>query len=158
MILEEAPVLNSIQNLKVTSNAFENKGFIPEKYTTDGDNINPPLVIGDFPRQTKSLVLIVEDPDAPVRTWTHWLVWNINPTHIIKEASVPGKEGINDLWVKEYVGPCPPSGTHRYFFKVYALDKVLNMPMKIIGKTELEKAMAPYIIGYGELMGLYKRA
>lgn len=158
MITEEVPVLTKVKTFQVSSMAFENNGAIPAKYTCDGENVNPPLSIGSFPEGTKSLVLIVDDPDAPIRTWTHWLVWNIPPIHLITEATIPGKEGINDFWLKEYSGPCPPSGTHRYFFKVYALSKsVLNLPMKITGKNEVEDAMKPYIIGYGELIGLYKK-
>jgi Raf kinase inhibitor-like YbhB/YbcL family protein len=159
ILSKQIQVSPRVQTFNVTSEAFKHKGFIPAKYTFDGENINPPLSIGDFPKETKSLVLIVDDPDAPIRSWTHWTVWNITPTHFIKEATAPGKEGVNDMRYKKYSGPCPVSGIHRYFFKVYALNKsILNLPPATTGKYELERAMDQYIIGRGELIGLYLRA
>ena len=112
--------------MKIISEVFENKQMIPQKYTCDGENINPPLQITDIPSNTESLVLIVDDPDAPSGDWIHWLVWNINPqTKEIMEDSVPENAvvGTNDFKKMEYDGPCPPSGTHRYVFKVLALEK-----------------------------------
>jgi Raf kinase inhibitor-like YbhB/YbcL family protein len=155
---EEISVLPKVQTINVGSFAFEHNGFIPAKYTCDGENVNPPLWIGDFPKGTKSLVLIIDDNDSPVRMWNHWIVWNIPPVHIIKEASVPGTEGINDFCINKYNGPCLPFAAHRYVFKVYALNKVLDLQVETTEKDELEKAMNPYIIGYGELIGLYERA
>ena len=99
--------------LIVTSTAFEKNGAIPSKYTCDGDDVNPPLDIGGLPGGTKSLVLIVDDPDAPRGTWDHWVVWNIAPTERIEENSVPGVEGLNDFRRRFYGGPCSLSGTHR---------------------------------------------
>lgn len=144
------------KSLKISSPAFENEGWIPAKYTCDGININPPLQIEHIPEAAKCLALIVDDPDAPIRTWIHWLVWNIPVTHFLKENNVHGIEGINDFQQNHYGGPCPPSGTHRYFFKVYALDALLDLEAgaKI---NELEKVMSEHIIGFGELIGLYKR-
>nr|MDO8132980.1 YbhB/YbcL family Raf kinase inhibitor-like protein [Candidatus Njordarchaeum guaymaensis] len=140
----------------MTSPAFENKGSIPSKYTCDGRDVNPPLKIEDIPKETQSLVLIVDDPDAPAGTFDHWIVWNIPPTERIEENSVPGTEGLNDLRKHSYGGPCPPSGTHRYFFKVYALDTKLSLNPNS-RKRDLEKAMTGHILAKGELIGLYRR-
>src|ERR1044072_9586498 len=109
--------------LTVTSNAFSQGGQIPKKYTCEGENVNPSLRIGDYPEETKSLVIIVEDPDAPSGLFTHWLVWNITPNEAIAENYIPGINGRNSFGKTGYGGPCPPSGSHRYYFKVYALDK-----------------------------------
>lgn len=156
MIHEPAIISTHVKTNKVSSEAFEHEGFIPSKYTCEGASISPPLTVGNFPEATNSLVLIVDDPDAPIRTWTHWIVWNIHPVHAIKEGNTPGIVGVNDLRLNNYSGPCPPSGTHRYFFKVYALNCTLRLPVSTT-KYELEKAIGPHIIGYGELIGLYKR-
>jgi Raf kinase inhibitor-like YbhB/YbcL family protein len=145
-----------MNELTVTSPAFENNKFIPSKYTCDGDDVNPPLIIKGIPEATKSLVLIVDDPDAPMGTWDHWIVWNIPPTNKIEENSVPGTEGFNDFRRHSYGGPCPPSGTHRYFFKVYALDTKLNLDSNS-RKKDIEKAMKGHILAQGELVGLYRR-
>jgi len=145
-----------MKELRITSPAFENKGSIPSKYTCDGRNVNPPLRIEDMPKETQSLVLIVDDPDAPAGTFDHWIVWNIPPTERIEENSVPGTEGLNDLRKHSYGGPCPPSGTHRYFFKVYALDTKLSLNPNS-RKRDLEKAMTGHILAKGELIGLYRR-
>ena len=109
------------KQLNISSIAFKADEMIPSKYTCDGVNINPPLDIKDIPEKAKCLALIVDDPDAPIGVWVHWVVWNIPVTHHIKENEVHGTEGINDFQQQHYGGPCPPSGTHRYFFKVYAL-------------------------------------
>jgi Raf kinase inhibitor-like YbhB/YbcL family protein len=142
--------------LKISSTAFDDGGNIPEKYTCDGENINPPLDIKNIPEETICLALIVDDPDAPIGTWVHWITWNIPVTHHIKENEVHGTEGINDFQQYHYGGPCPPAGTHRYFFKVYALDSLLDLPPDT-KKLQLEKAMSEHIIAFGELTGLYKR-
>lgn len=145
--------------MKITSKAFANNGFIPQKYTCDGQDINPPLTIKEVPANTKSLVLMVDDPDAPMGVWTHWLVWNIDPkTTEIKEGTVPQGAvlGKNDFGKPDYGGPCPPRGTHRYFFKVFALDVVLNLPSGA-SRSQLEKAMENHIVGQGQLMGKYSR-
>jgi len=142
--------------LKISSTAFQNEEMIPLKYACDGSNVNPPLDIEHIPEEAKCLVLIVDDPDAPGGTWVHWVVWNIPVTHHIKENEVHGKEGVNDFKQHHYGGPCPPSGTHRYFFKVYALNALLDLPTNT-KKLQLEKAMSEHIIAFGELIGLYKR-
>jgi hypothetical protein len=145
-----------MKELAVTSPAFENNKSIPSKYTCDGNDVNPPLIIEGTPEETKSLVLIVDDPDAPMRTWDHWVVWNILPTNKIEENSVPGVEGMNSFRKHSYGGPCPPSGTHRYFFKIYALDTKLNLDSNS-RKKNVEKAMKGHILAKGELVGLYSR-
>jgi len=142
--------------LIITSPAFENSKLIPKKYACDGEDVNPPLSIEGVPEGTKSLVLIVDDPDAPMGTWDHWIVWDIPPTNRIGENTVPGVEGLNSFRKHSYGGPCPPSGTHRYFFKVYALDTklALNANSK---KKDVEKAMNGHILAEGKLIGLYSR-
>jgi Raf kinase inhibitor-like YbhB/YbcL family protein len=142
--------------LKVSSTAFGDGEMIPSRYTCDGSNINPPLDIEHIPEEASCLVLIVDDPDAPGGTWVHWIVWNIPLTHHIRENEVHGQEGMNDFKQHRYGGPCPPSGTHRYFFKVYALDSLLDLPADT-DKLQLEKTMSEHILAFGELTGLYKR-
>ncbi len=110
---EAATTAVNYKTIKVKSTAFEENGLIPSKYTCEGENINPPLDLEQIPAEAKSLVLIVDDPDAPKKTWVHWIVWNIPVTHHIKENDVHGTEGINDRRQHQYSGPCPPSGTHR---------------------------------------------
>jgi Raf kinase inhibitor-like YbhB/YbcL family protein len=145
--------------LSITSPAFENNGDIPEKHSCDGDNINPELVFNGIPPETVSLVLIVDDPDAPGGTWIHWTVWNINPaTTSVPENSVPAGsvEGNTDFGVPGYGGPCPPSGTHRYFFKLYALD--IELPPDIsITASDLEDFMEDHILASAELTGNYSK-
>jgi len=142
--------------LRVTSPAFKSNGLIPEKHTCDGNDVNPSLHIEDLPEEAESLVLIVDDPDAPMGTWVHWVVWNIPPVKEIKEDSVPGIEGINDFQKHSYGGPCPPSGTHRYFFKVYALDAKLQLSQNA-RKKDVEKAMDGHILAKGDTVGRYSR-
>lgn len=145
-----------IKTLEVTSPAFKHLSYIPKKYTCDGENINPSLVINDIPKDTKSLLLIVEDPDAPVRTWTHWLVWNIPPAKKIRENYIPGTEGMTDFRIQGYKGPCPPkSALHHYHFKVYALDDLIDLNPRVT-KHEVEKQIGTHILAFGELIGLYK--
>lgn len=146
-----------VKTLEVTSKSFGHNLFIPAQYSCEGNNVNPPLTIKNLPEGTKSLTLIVEDPDAPIRPWTHWLVWNIHPSEEIQENSIPGIEGLNDFNMHHYGGPCPPPpNAHRYFFKVYALDAMLKLNPQTT-KNKLEKAMNNHVIGYGEISGLYKR-
>jgi Raf kinase inhibitor-like YbhB/YbcL family protein len=145
--------------LKIYSPVFEHNGRIPSKYTCDGQDINPPLRVENIPTGAKSLALIVDDPDAPRGIWVHWVVWNIAPdTYEIKEHAIPAgaKEGMNDFRKRSYGGPCPPSGTHRYFFKLYALDATLNLNPGT-DKAGLEKALKGHILGQAELIGLYER-
>ncbi len=143
--------------MKLTSPEFGNKTMIPKKFTCEGDDINPTLIIKDIPAGTESLALIVDDPDAHPETWVHWVVYDIPVVARIAEDSVPGRQGFNDSGRKDYGGPCPPSGTHRYFFKVYALDKELELGERVDKKT-LEKAMVGHIVDKAELIGLYKKS
>jgi Raf kinase inhibitor-like YbhB/YbcL family protein len=142
--------------LTIKSPAFSNNGYIPSKYTCDGINVNPPLTIDNLPKQTVSITLIVEDPDSPMGVFEHWILWNIPPTNKINESSAPGVQGRNSAKQNKYTGPCPPSGTHRYNFRVFALDIMLDLPVSI-DKHSIFKAMEGHILAYGEITGLYKR-
>jgi len=145
--------------MTITSPAFRNGELIPSKFTCDGADVNPALNIGNVPQEAKSLALIMDDPDAPGGMWVHWVAWNIDPkTREIKENGVPpgAKLGVNDFRKTPYGGPCPPSGTHRYFFKLYALDTMLDLGPDAT-KTALEKSMKGHIVAQGEMMGRYKR-
>lgn len=145
------------ENMKITSPEFKNNSFIPKKYSGEGQDINPPLSIEGVPPQAKSLVLIVDDPDAPRGTWVHWVVFDIPVISKIEEGSVPGKQGITDSGNNDYGGPYPPSGTHRYFFKAYALDIPSIGLAESATKAQVEKAMQGHILDKAELVGLYKR-
>ena len=143
----------------LTSQAFPKNGMIPPEYTCDGADGNPPLTIRNVPSKSRSLALIVDDPDAPRGTWVHWVVWNIGvDTTEIPATSVPAGalQGTNDFGKQGYGGPCPPSGTHRYFFKLYALDASPALKAGAT-KAQLEEAMKGHILGKAELVGLYRR-
>lgn len=157
---KEAFIIN-LKNkiMKIESTVFKNNQQIPSKYTCDGENTNPPLEFSDVPEKAKSLVLIMDDPDAPRGTFVHWVVFNIDPqTKDVAEGKVPdnGAEGVTSFGKQGYGGPCPPSGTHRYFFKLYALDEKLNLN-RSAGKKEVESAMVGHILAQAELIGLYQR-
>lgn len=146
--------------MELTSDAFSHNGLIPSLYTCEGHDVSPPLTISGVPSNAKSLVLIVDDPDAPSKTWLHWLVYNIEPQDTnVPEGTVPdgGIEGTTDFGSTEYGGPCPPSGTHRYRFKLFALDSELDLGD---GETleVVEEAMHRHIIDETELVGLYKKS
>ena len=142
--------------MKLESPEFENNGFIPKKFTCQGENVNPALLVEGVPKDAKTLVLIVDDPDAPMGMWVHWVLYNVPVVSRIDEDSVPGEQGITDFGTKGYGGPCPPSGTHRYFFKIYALDTELDLKQDS-RKKDLEKAMKGHILGKAEMVGLYKK-
>lgn len=142
--------------MKISSPEFKHNGMIPKKFTCDGDDVNPAIEIEDVPQAAKSLALIMDDPDAPMGTFVHWVMFNIPVTTRVGENSAPGKQGVNDFRKKGYGGPCPPSGTHRYFFKLYALDQELDLE-EGIRKADLEAAMKDHILEQAELIGLYKR-
>jgi len=145
--------------MKLTSRAFSHTTSIPPRFTCDGDNINPPLTITDIPVQTKSLALVLEDPDAPGGTWIHWLVWNIPPdTKEIAAGTTPtgAVEGTTSFGKRGYGGPCPPSGTHRYVFTLAALDTMLALAPSA-NKSDLESAFAGHILAQTQLVGLYAR-
>ncbi len=153
------PAGTQLNPMEITSSVFENNQNIPAKYTCDGDGINPPLEFKDVSKEAVSLALIVDDPDASAGTWVHWTLWNIDPTTTgIIENSVPPKAiaGQTSSGQNVYGGPCPPSGTHRYFFKLYALDSKLSLSSFSL-KEDLEKAMQGHIIKQAELVGLYSR-
>lgn len=144
--------------MKITSSAFQEGASIPSKFTCDGGDTSPPLQIADVPATAKSLALIVDDPDAPSGLFTHWAVWNISPqTNAIAEGSAPkGVQGTSDFGKSGYGGPCPPSGTHRYYFKIFALDRELDLPAGA-KRRQLDAAMKGHVLAQGELMGRYSR-
>ncbi|HTY10434.1 MAG TPA: YbhB/YbcL family Raf kinase inhibitor-like protein [Bacteroidota bacterium] len=155
---------DSAMNMKVSSTAFNEGETIPKKFTCDGDNISPPLEWSGIPGGTKSIALIADDPDAPRGTWVHWVLFNLPADTKGLSENVPrhstlkngARQGMNDSRQLGYDGPCPPGGTHRYFFKVYALDA--NVPLETgATKAQLQKAMEHHILGEGQLMGTYKR-
>ena len=138
--------------LKLDSEAFIAGGMIPAKYTCDGKNVNPPISINNFPETAKSLAIVMDAPDNVHGSFCHWVVWNLPITERIEAGDHRGIPGKNDFGFFKYNGPCPPVGTHRYYFKVYALDCVLNIP-ESSGKIELEKAMKNHVVGFGFLVG-----
>ena len=150
--------------ITVTSSAFQDGGMIPAKYTCDGQDISPPLAWQGVPEGCKSLALINDDPDAPMGTWVHWVIYNIPPDTSELSENVPPnevfpsgvKQGLTDFRRIGYGGPCPPSGTHRYFFKIYALNEELKLDAGAT-KKQLLKAMEGHIIAEGQLIGKYKR-
>lgn len=148
-----------MEHFRVSSPAFHHNDHIPAKYTADGANVNPELVIENVPAGTKSLTLIVEDPDAPAGLWVHWAVWNINPNigrlveHAEPREAVIGK---NSWGHNNYGGPHPPSGTHRYMFRIFALDTTIDIP-GTSGREALENAMEGHVLGEALLTGLYAK-
>jgi Raf kinase inhibitor-like YbhB/YbcL family protein len=142
--------------LVVRSTAFGKDQLIPSKYTCDGNGISPPLIVEGFPEKTKSFAVILEDPDAAAGLFIHWIAWNIPAASEIKEGTPGGSVGLNTAKRSGYLAPCPPSGTHRYIFKVYALDAMLNLG-SFVEKEDLKNAMDGHVLAQGELMGLYRR-
>lgn len=152
-IIQVAP-----ENMMLSSSVFDDNGTIPSEYTCDGNNISPPLEISFTPKNTASLVLIMDDPDAKPSTFVHWIVWNIAPdkTGFSKGEKSSFPQGKNSLGNAEYVGPCPPTGTHRYFFKLYALDIKFDFSSSPT-KQDLEQAMGNHILMQTTLLGKYSR-
>jgi len=142
--------------LTVTSPSFVEGAYIPSKFTCVGENINPEISVSGIPPEAKSLALIMDDPDAPSGDFVHWVMWNIPITGHIAENSAPGEQGLNGRKENKYTGPCPPSGTHHYHFKVYALDTKLDL-VTGTNKATLLKAMEGHILSEGELIGLFKK-
>ncbi|MHC4184609.1 MAG: YbhB/YbcL family Raf kinase inhibitor-like protein [Planctomycetota bacterium] len=150
--------------IKVTSSAFEEGALIPSRYTCDGADVSPPLQWESVPEGTNSVALISDDPDAPMGTWVHWVLFDLPPEtrqlaeNMPTDKTLPSgaRQGTNDFRKIGYGGPCPPDGTHRYFFKIYALDSVIDLTPGAT-KQELLKAMQGHILGQGQLMGKYKR-
>lgn len=157
---EEINLDSNLKNImQIKSTAFDNNGLMPSQYSCDGEGVNPPLQISEIPEGTKSLTLISDDPDAPSGDFVHWLVWNVDPATLeIVENSVPegAVEGTTGFGNTGYGAPCPPSGEHRYFFKVYALDIELDLSSEA-KKSDLEKAMEGHVLDKAELVGLYSR-
>lgn len=153
-----------MMSLELTSSVFRSGGTIPPKYTCDGDDVSPPLQWSDPPEGTRSFALLVDDPDAPMGTWVHWVLLNLPsesrtlPQAVEPDAVLPdGSHHGQNSWGRiGYGGPCPPSGTHRYFFKLYALDGPLDVASGV-GKEELLQAMEGHVLAIAELMGTYSR-
>jgi Raf kinase inhibitor-like YbhB/YbcL family protein len=170
LVLMDVNLLHAEENMTLTlkSSAFDNGGEIPSKYTCEGEDVSPPLVWTGVPETARSLVLIIDDPDAPdpkapKMIWVHWVLYNIPPdVSGLPEGIVPAKlqpgmvEGLNDWKRIGYGGPCPPIGRHRYFHKLYALDTVLE-GMNTPTKTKVEAAMKGHVIAQTELMGTYQK-
>jgi Raf kinase inhibitor-like YbhB/YbcL family protein len=172
-----APVTASVQqtnivgnegetDMFISSSAFDHNGSIPKKHTCDGEESSPLLAWKDSPAGAGSLVLIMDDPDAPMGTWVHWVIFNLPaqvtslPAGIEKTASIKGggSQGLNDSRKVGYSGPCPPKGKpHRYFFKIYALDTLLNLTPGKATKADVERAMQGHILAQGQLIGIYSR-
>ena len=151
-------------DIRITSPAFEDGEAIPKKYTCDDLDISPPLEWTDVPEGTKTIVIVCDDPDAPMKTWVHWVIFNI-PGDVVrllenvppeKELANGARQGMNDFHKVGYGGPCPPSGTHRYFFKIYALDSTLDLPAGI-SKSHLMIAIEGHVLSESHLMGTYTR-
>lgn len=159
---EESVKRESVKiSMQIKSAAFRNNERIPIKFTCDGNNISPQISILDVPENAKSLALIMDDPDAPIGTWVHWTIWNIDSkTQEILEGGKIGMEGMTGFGKAGYGGPCPPPSAdgrpHRYFFKLYALDAALNLPVSS-KKEDLERAMEKHILSQSQIIGLYSR-
>ncbi|MGC9398942.1 MAG: YbhB/YbcL family Raf kinase inhibitor-like protein [Anaerolineae bacterium] len=151
-------------DFELTSTAFEHEDAIPTKYTCDGEDISPPLAWTEPPEDTESFALICDDPDAPMGTWVHWVLYNIPADARGLPEGVPARENLDDgslhgknSWGRrDYGGPCPPGGTHRYFFKLYALDTTLDLGSGA-SKKQLLNAMEGHVLAQAELMGTYRR-
>ncbi|MBL7958814.1 YbhB/YbcL family Raf kinase inhibitor-like protein [bacterium] len=150
--------------MNIESSVFKDSGWIPKKFTCDGENVSPPLLFSGIPLNAASLALICDDPDAPAGTWVHWVVFNLPPNmkglpeNILSDKALPGgaKQGVNDFRNIGYGGPCPPSGKHRYYFKLYALDHILDLEAGAT-KWQVVQAMKGHIIAEAKLMGIYQR-
>jgi Raf kinase inhibitor-like YbhB/YbcL family protein len=151
--------------ITLTSAAFEDGGMIPSRFTCDGADVSPPLAWAPVPDNAISLALIADDPDAPGKTWVHWVLYNLPasvkelPENVPPQATLASGalQGTNDFRKTGYGGPCPPGGTHRYYFKLYALDAMLDLSAGAT-KDQLLKAMEGHILAEGQLMGRYSRA
>ncbi|MCX9075636.1 MAG: YbhB/YbcL family Raf kinase inhibitor-like protein [Candidatus Methanoperedens sp.] len=161
---ENLEEVNKMQSIIVSTEAFKEGGNIPVEYTCDGSDVSPALSWSGIPEGTKSIALIMDDPDAPAGTWVHWVLFNIPPGTQKLPGAVPGNEtlsdgsrhGMTDFGRVGYGGPCPPSGTHRYYFRIYALDTKLDLPPGT-GRKQVDGAMKGHILAKGELMGRYRR-
>ena len=151
-------------DVKINSSAFAEGGMIPKRYTCDSEDVSPDLTWSGVPEGTQSIALICDDPDAPMGTWVHWVLFNLPGDQTQLPEAVPpdqnlvtgGVHGKNDFGRLGYGGPCPPGGTHRYYFKIYALDTLLDLDSGIT-KAQLLDAMQGHILGEGQIMGKYSR-
>ena len=158
-VISPTPVLQQSTSMKLQSPVFADHENIPKEYTCDGHLSNPPLTISDVPKNAKSIVLIVDDPDAPLGTFTHWLLWNIDPaTTNISSGVTPhlAQVGTNSAGREGWTGPCPPNGTHRYFFTLYALDTTIGLDGKS-KKSDIDSAMNGHVLDRFQLVGVYAR-
>ncbi|MDA8172286.1 MAG: YbhB/YbcL family Raf kinase inhibitor-like protein [Nitrospiraceae bacterium] len=158
-VVQMARVVAAGTMMSIKSESFGMNEYIPVEFSCKGRDKSPPLLVENVPRGAKSLALIMDDPDAPAGTWVHWVLWDIPPgTRKIEAGSAPAGAvpGVNSWGKPGYGGPCPPSGVHRYFFKLYALDTRLSLG-RGAGKRELEAAMRGHIIARAELLGLFKK-
>jgi Raf kinase inhibitor-like YbhB/YbcL family protein len=160
ILIATVSISQTSNNFKLISTAFEEGKTIPSKYTCDSDNVSPALSWSGSPAKTKSFALIMDDPDAPMGTWVHWIIYNIPGAVTTLEEKNGAKqinaiEGLNSWNEKGYNGPCPPDGTHRYHFKLYALDIMLT-PKESMTKEELLEAMKGHILGETTLSGLFR--
>ncbi len=160
----QQPASNAKPQIKVTSNAFTDGAMIPAKYSCDGENASPHLKWENMPANAKTIAIIADDPDAPGGTWVHWLIFNLPanvkelPDGVAPEgnASAVARQGTNDFKKIGYGGPCPPSGVHRYFFKVYGLDTELSLNAGAT-KEDLMKAMEGHVVAEGQIVGKYEK-
>jgi Raf kinase inhibitor-like YbhB/YbcL family protein len=145
------------QNILLSSAALDNSKEILPMYTCDGVNMSPTLLFSQVPKDALSIVIIMDDPDAPLGIFTHWMVWNIPPSQNSLEPMLPtgATLGTNDFGKNSYSGPCPPAGVHRYYIRIYALDTLLSNP-STSKRKEIDAAMQGHITGYGEIIGTYK--
>jgi len=164
-LISDNTIAKEDTNMQIKSSAFEDNGLIPKKYTCDGSDVSPPLTWTKLPAGTKSIALICDDPDAPMGTWVHWVIYGISSDTTSLSENLPkqkqvlngAKQGITDFRKIGYGGPCPPKGpAHRYFFKIYALDVELNLPAGA-SKKDVKKAMKGHILDEGQLVGKYGR-
>lgn len=160
---EKSKSVNNRSEMKIISSSFNEGDLIPSQYTCTGENISPPVSWTGIPANAKSLALVVDDPDAPAGDWVHWVIYNIPFSMTGLQEKFPKSktmdngiiQGVNDFKNNGYNGPCPPSGTHRYYFRLYALD--INVNDADLSKDELNKAMDGHILAKSELMGKYKK-
>ena len=154
---------NTPEAMKLISSAFAEGQRIPRQYTCDGVNVSPPFEWSGIPKSAQTLAIIADDPDAPAGTWVHWVLYNLPAANIGMVENLPqdetlkagGFQGKNDFEKIGYGGPCPPSGTHRYFFKIYAID--MELPLKAgATRADVEKAMADHVVAQAQLMGTYR--
>jgi Raf kinase inhibitor-like YbhB/YbcL family protein len=147
---------NLTSSLTITSTVFSHFEMIPDKYTSEGENINPPMKIKGIPKGTKSLVLFIYNPNSPIKPWDFWILWNIPPKGEILEDSIPGIQGVNSFQQHGYNGPTSNSSIHSYFFKVFALDTTLSLHQNST-RSIVKRAMQGHVLAENEIIGFYKK-